>query len=244
MIFSVYEPIMDIIIEMLSNMKNGYLNISNLNLTELPDSPLWKEIKKLHCHNNQLTKLPDLPNVEILHCQNNQLTYLPDLPNVEILYCYYNQLISLSDLPIVDYLYCSNNKLTNLPDLPNVEYLYCYNNKLTNLPDLPNVKELNCGDNQLNSLPDLPKIKGLYCENNPLIYNPKNRKVFNAIFRITSAQKIFKQWLAIVRQRQQERTYQNINQLSEFIIFFLNNFYKIEFSGLLSNNEYRYRKIK
>ena len=169
---------MDIIIEKLNNMENGFLIIPNLNLTQLPESPLWEYVKYLYCYNNQITSLPDLPNVEHLNCSNNQLTCLPDLPNVKT-------------------LSCDNNQLTSLPDLPNVKYLFCCCNQLTTLPDLPNVNYLDC-------------------DNNPLIYNPENRKVFNAIFRIILVQKMFKRWHLITYQRQQERIYQIINKVSEF----------------------------
>ena len=171
---------MDIVIERLNNMENGYLNISDLNLPDLPDSLLWKDVKILECSYNRLTSLPNLPNVKILCCDNNQLTRLPDLPNIELLNCYINQLIAL-------------------PDLPNVKTLGCFNNRLTRLPDLP-------------------KVKYLDCHNNPLIYKSKNRKVFNALFRIITVQKMFKHWRVVVRERQQERTYQIINQVSEFDI--------------------------
>ena len=126
---------MDIVIERLNNMKNGYLNISRLNLTQLPDSPQWKKVEFLYCHDNRLTSLPDLPKVEILYCYDNQLTNLPDLPNVEYLYCYNNKLTSLPDLPNVEGLECDNNRLTCLPDSPNVKYLNCINNRLIYNPD-------------------------------------------------------------------------------------------------------------
>ena len=37
--------------------------------------------------------------------------------------------------------------------------------------------------------------------NKILIYNPDNRKVFNALFRIISAQKMFKHWRVVTHQR-------------------------------------------
>ena len=171
---------MDEVIKRLNNIKDGILHICGLNLTQLPSSTLWV-------------------NVRILDCTNNQLTSLPELPNVK-------------------YLHCSRNQLTRLPDLPNIEFLHCGHNQLTTLPDLPNVKELSCGFNQLTILPDLPNIRRLFCFSNPLPYNPKNRKVFNAIFRLISARKVFKQWKATVRRRQQEKIYQIINNISRFEI--------------------------
>ena len=130
-------------------------------------------------------------------------------------------LIELPDSPLwkeIKILCCDNNQLTRLPDLPNIEILHCYNNQLTRLLDLPNVRELCCNNNQLTRLPDLPNVEYLHCYNNPLIYNPENRKVFNALFRIISAKKIIKKWLAITHRHRQEKTYQIINQLSEFNI--------------------------
>ena len=209
---------MDYVIKKLNKMKNGYLDISWSSLTELPNSLLWKEVKELHCYRNHLTSLPDLPNVEYLDCHNNQLITLPDLPNVKDLNCYNNQLTTLPDLPNVKDLNCSNNQLTCLPDLPKVKTLNCHHNQLTKLPYLPNIENLYCGNNQLTRLPDLPNVKDLYCYDNLLIYKPKNRKIFNAIFRIISTQKMFKHWWVVVQQYRQERTYQIINKVPEFDI--------------------------
>jgi hypothetical protein len=130
------------------------------------------DVVTLYCDNNQLTSLPDLPNVVKLHCDNNQLTALPDLPNVVELYCSNNQLTSLPDLPNVVKLYCKYNQLTALPELPNVVVLDCDNNQLTSLPDLPNVVKLHCDNNQLTALPDLPNVVTLYCYKNQLTALP------------------------------------------------------------------------
>jgi hypothetical protein len=96
------------------------------------------DVVTLNCCDNQLTSLPDLPNVVELYCPFNQLTALPDLPNVVTLYCDNNQLTALPDLPNVVTLYCRYNQLTALPGLPNVVTLCCYNNQLTALPNYIN----------------------------------------------------------------------------------------------------------
>ena len=55
------------------------LNLSDLDITELPELP--QTLKILYCSNNQLTELPELPQtLEILNCYNNQLKELPELP--------------------------------------------------------------------------------------------------------------------------------------------------------------------
>jgi Leucine-rich repeat (LRR) protein len=100
--------------------KNGkILNLSYLNLTELPE--LHEGLEKLYCDNNNLTQLPELPEgLEYLWCHNNKLTSLPELPK------------GLKEL------YCSINNLTQLPELPEgLKSLWCFNNNLpyTNLEE-------------------------------------------------------------------------------------------------------------
>lgn len=75
------------------------LDISNLNLTKLPDN-LPAFIQELNCHGNRIMKLPDnLPtSLQKLDCSFNQITHLP-----------YN-------LPALDIFWCHNNQITKLPD--------------------------------------------------------------------------------------------------------------------------------
>jgi Leucine-rich repeat (LRR) protein len=64
--------------------------------------------------------------LKFLNCSNNQLTSLPNLPEIlEVLYCGGNQFTSLPYLPeTLNKLYCNYNKLTSLPNLPEtLEYL-------------------------------------------------------------------------------------------------------------------------
>ena len=110
------------------------LNLSDRNLTKLPDLSEYISLKYLYCFNNNLTSLPELPkSLEILDCNNNKLTKLPELPNT------------------LTTLYCDNNYLTSLPELPNtLEFLLCYNNNLTSLPELPkSLTTLICENNNL-----------------------------------------------------------------------------------------------
>ena len=84
---------------------NGYLNLSNLNLKELPD----------------------LSNIIInggFDCSNNKLTSLNGCP-AEIgghFYCAYNQLTSLIGCPteIGGHFWCNHNKLTSLNGCPKI----------------------------------------------------------------------------------------------------------------------------
>jgi len=116
---------------------SGILDLSNLNLTELP--PLPAALRKLNCGWNKLTSLPELPATLIeLCCTINKLTSLPDLPaTLTRLSCGNNELTSLPFLPAtLTYLDCNNNKLTSLPDLPaTLRYFRCKNNSLLVYPN-------------------------------------------------------------------------------------------------------------
>jgi len=150
------------------------LDISCKGVKFLPDLTKFKNLKTLHCSNNQLTLLPSLPqNLKYLYCSNNQLVLLHTLPkNLEVLYCANNQLTLLYPLPQnLEVLYCANNKLTVLPTLhENLKYLYCPNNQLILLPTLPqNLEVLYCSNNQLTLLPTLPQnLEVLHYSNNPI----------------------------------------------------------------------------
>jgi hypothetical protein len=99
-----------------NNNDNSPLILSCLYLTELP--PIPQNCKKLICHNNFLTSLPDLPNCEELDCSDNKLINLPELPKCKILHCQYNNLQILPELPNCQKLICDGNRLTFLPQLP------------------------------------------------------------------------------------------------------------------------------
>ena len=84
---------------------NGYLNLSYLNLTELPDLSDIIIKGDFYCNNNQLTSLNGCPT-EIggyFCCFNNKLTSLIGCPT-----------------EIVGVFYCQNNKLTNLKGCPKI----------------------------------------------------------------------------------------------------------------------------
>jgi len=115
-----------IIDEWVAGNTSSELNLSNLELTELPSLPF--NLKWLNCSNNQLTSLSLLPStLIILNCNNNQLTSLPPLQQ------------SLKSL------YCSSNQLTKLPELPQkLTTLFCDDNRLTELPTLPHSLSIMC----------------------------------------------------------------------------------------------------
>ena len=95
-----------------------------------PNETLLSHIIELSCGRQQLTEIPDLPNIEYLYCSANNLTKLPHMPNIKTLYCGGNQLITFPEYPTLEMLNCNNTSLSSLPELPNLKELYCYCNNL------------------------------------------------------------------------------------------------------------------
>ena len=132
------------VIRWLASDRTSVLNISSLNLTELPDN------------------FPDDFNGK-LDCSCNRLITL-SLPMATTVSCYHNQLTTLS-APMATYAECSYNQLTML-SLPMAMFVHCYNNKLTSL-SLPMANHVDCFNNQLIML-HMPKVKYLDMNNNPI----------------------------------------------------------------------------
>lgn len=159
-------------------VNEDFLNLNNLNLTNISGIRYFDNLQTLTCSINQLTSLPVLPgNLTWLDCSNNQLNSLPALPNLLIdLKCYGNNLTSLPPLPnSLSHLACYANNLTQLPMLPSsLTDLNCTSNQISNLPNLPNtLVSLWCGNNQLSNLPVLPNsLLYLHCSSNFLTTLP------------------------------------------------------------------------
>lgn len=163
---------MEIALQRIRQCMDRRLDLSKLNLTELP--PLPDDLIMLRCDSNQLTFLPALPSsLKVLHCHQNQLTSLPDLPLfLESLSCSHNHISCLPALPsTLTQLVCIRNYLTTLPPLPHTLQELCFdNNYITQPPKLPpRLTSLSCCRNQLTSLPSLPNgLESLFCFANPL----------------------------------------------------------------------------
>lgn len=122
-------------------------------LTYLPMS-LPISLKCIYCSFNNLTYLPEnicnLVNLLHLNCCENNLTKLPELPNtLKELDCSHNKLIILPEkLPdCLEYLNCMCNNLTELPEIlpKKLNLLFCYSESL--LKTYPKLKKY---ENNLN----------------------------------------------------------------------------------------------
>ncbi|QZA58427.1 leucine-rich repeat domain-containing protein [Candidatus Rhabdochlamydia porcellionis] len=166
------------VFDFFNNSTKKNLNLSNLNLSSLPDifniSCFCHRLKQLDLSKNQLTTLPDtfgnLSQLTELDLSTNQLTTLPDtfgnLAQLIWLDLNTNQLTTLPDtlgnLARLAELDLSTNQLTTLPDtfsnLAQLTQLGLSINKLTTLPDafssLSQLAILDLSTNQLTNLPD------------------------------------------------------------------------------------------
>ena len=157
------------------------LDLSHMDLTELPDMSTVTILGNFYCGYNQLTSLTGAPKQVDggFYCGHNQLTSLTGAPKHVggDFYCDENQLISLTGAPkhVGESFYCNNNQLTSLTGAPKrVDGgFYCNNNQLTSLTGAPeNVGEdFYCEYNQLTHLTGAPKHVGgnFNCDENQLI---------------------------------------------------------------------------
>ena len=145
-----HGPDTEELLRRVANIRNGELNLVQLNITTLPDLP--SGLQKLYCSYAALTSLPELPSsLKVLWCTSMPLTSLPELPSgLEELYCRNTQLTTLPDLPSgLTKLDCSNTRLISIPELPRGLTLFnCYNTQIRILPELPpSLDFLSCNNN-------------------------------------------------------------------------------------------------
>ncbi len=139
-----------------------YLDVDNLNISDLTGIEDFSALNYLNCDGNQLTSLDVSQNTALnsLILWTNFLTSLDVSNNTALTHldCGINQLTNLDVSGATDlyFLQCQSNQLTTLDVSTNtaLQYLYCYSNQLTSL-DVSNdttLKELHCQDNQLTNL--------------------------------------------------------------------------------------------
>jgi E3 ubiquitin-protein ligase SspH2 len=142
-----------------------WLNLSYLNLTELP--PLPSNVRRLNCSGNMIT---DFTNTKIpkgikkLRCWRNELQTLKGLPNSLLsIECHYNyDLVSIDDIPdsveYIDTTGCySIETIDKLPRNLKV-FIFWKTKKLKQISMFPHKLEyISIGETRLDKLPDLPK---------------------------------------------------------------------------------------
>ena len=148
----------------------GDLDLSYMDLTELPDMSTVTILGNFYCNHNQLTSLTGAPKRVggIFECSRNQLTSLDGAPEkVDGFFdCSYNQLTSLAGAPkeVGGDFFCFDNQLTSLVGAPKDvgKCFDCSVNFLRTLDGAPEKigEDFNCRVNQLTSLKGAPKEVG------------------------------------------------------------------------------------
>ena len=229
------------------------IDLSNRNLTDLPDLSRFTNLRVLNCSKNKLTSLPELNNnLHVLNCSCNKLKSLPELKNnLHVLNCSCNKLTSLPLLnDNLQELNCSNNELTILPVLNNnLQKIFCSFNQLTKLPLLNNnLLILYCSCNELTNLPVLNNnLTQLHCSYNNIEYlmfnetfdniKIKNEKIHNFIqlYYCLKFKNKFRNWLWLkVREPLMQIKY-SPEKLVNLLNTMQNKDNEHEFDSLLNN---------
>ncbi len=184
-------------IEEVNRSDAAFLDLSELNLTAVPDTLCrLANLQQLTLGNNQITTIPrslsQLTKLQRLFLNNNQITAIPDsfahLTNLQMLSLGNNQITAIPDclaqLADLQSLLLHNNQITAIPDslahLTDLQRLFLNNNQITAVPDslakLANLQELFLNNNQITAIPDslakLAKLQRLYLNNNQIAAIP------------------------------------------------------------------------
>ena len=135
------------------NVNVKEINLSNKELTVLPDLSRFTNLKKLDCSFNKIKKINNLPEgLENLYCENNQIKELNNFPKgLKVLVCHNNKIKKLDNLPEgFEGLGCSYNEIQELNNLPNkLGILNCENNQIKELNNIPKSLFVLCCTNNL-----------------------------------------------------------------------------------------------
>lgn len=173
------------IIELLKKIE--FLDLSNNNLTKMPNLSIYPNIKYLNISFNNIEQDIIDNNLVELSCHNNKIKSIVSdkLTHVN---ASNNQIVSI-DIPNIKVLVISFNKLNLIPSYVNLRYLECIDNKIININNMLELEELYIGNNNLVSIKNMPRLKVLNCVNNPITkinYFPKLKILMASIAKISS----------------------------------------------------------
>jgi len=206
---------------------NVYYDISNKELTEMPDIPenvthlnmsnnniqyisnkLPPKLIELNCSNNKITLIDDLSNLsslQTLKIGNNNLKCLPNLPNsIKNLIINNNNINKINKFPTLLIQFdCSFNKFKSFPNFPTTFSIFrCNNNLIRFFPNLKNTSlyEFDCSNNLIELIPEIPSTLS--------IYNAKNNKL------------IFKEQYELSTLKEYWKTFDFLNFIDETVILY------------------------
>lgn len=158
--------------------KIEFLDLSNNNISIMPNLSKFKNILYLNVSNNKLSSDIIVNNLIELTCSNNKirsitsnkLTHLNasnnlitfvNIPNIQILIINKNNIICIKNYVNLKYLECIENSIEKLSDMEELEELYIGNNKLYELSNMPKLKILNCVKNPIEKIKFFPCLKSI-----------------------------------------------------------------------------------
>lgn len=158
----------------------GNIDLSHMDLTELPDLSKVTVCGAFDCSRNMLKRLNGAPErVELFDCSFNELQSLANGPKKARFYnCSWNRLKDLVGAPQeAEEFICSYNDLESLDgSMKKVRVYDCSMNKLKSLMGAPReVVDFKCSFNELRTLANGPKKVDYYkCSNNNQLTSVEN----------------------------------------------------------------------
>jgi Leucine-rich repeat (LRR) protein len=143
-------------LSMFSNLIS--LNIGDNNLRKLPKLP--NSLEELIIDNNKITLIPYMSNLKRLRARNNHLRKIHYSDSMESLNLSKNpNLTELSPLSRLYHLEVGETGISDVPVCPNLKYLDLHETAVRSLPELPNLHILSCVRSELS---DISKLTNLY----------------------------------------------------------------------------------
>jgi hypothetical protein len=143
-----------------------FLDLTNNELTSLPNLKKYPNILYLNVSFNQINQNIYDDNLLELTCHNNQIKSIKSDKLTHLSASYNN--IDFIDIPNINILIISHNKLNWIPSYLELKYLECINNQINKIDNMLYLEELYIGQNNINSISNMPKLKVLNCVENPL----------------------------------------------------------------------------
>ena len=194
------ENFFEKIIDNAKKDKYSFIDISKLNLLEIPDFTkcinykLIKNIKYLFASHNNIEKVEkknfdQFPNLTVVDLSFNKITSVKYLPNT------LNQLSinnnNIRELPYIKdlvLLEASNNKITSIPHYEKLHDLYIDSNRLTELETFDDLFYVTCRKNDIRKINSQPNLFHLNCAFNNL--GKSNTKISDPTKKISGMPKL------------------------------------------------------
>lgn len=151
--------------------KIKFIDLSNNNLTKIPDLINYKNIIYLNVSSNKISDNLNSNNINNnlieLVCDNNYIKSI-EIISLERLVAS-NNLIENIFVPNIKMLIINDNNLTKIDSYNKLYYIECMNNKIEKIDNLENLEELYISNNNISSIDKLmPKLTILNCTKNPI----------------------------------------------------------------------------